>query len=521
MPASSEANLSELILTPGETTLAQLENVWRNRLAVRLADSARPGIAASAARIEAAANGNAPVYGVNTGFGKLASIKIETRDTATLQRNLILSHCCGVGEPVEPETVRLIMVLKLLSLGRGASGVRPEVIALIEAMLSKGVLPVIPAQGSVGASGDLAPLAHMAATMLGEGRATYQGREMASAQALAKADLAPVVLAAKEGLALINGTQVSTAFALAGLFDAFASARAALVVSAMSTDAIMGSTAPFLDEIHTLRGHRGQILAAKVIRDLMAGSEIRESHRDGDTRVQDPYCIRCQPQVTGACIDLLWQAARTLEIESNAATDNPLVLVGADLIVSGGNFHAEPVAFAADQIALAVAEIGAISQRRIALMVDPALSHDLPPFLTPDPGLNSGLMIAEVTSAALMSENKHLATPCSTDSTPTSANQEDHVSMAAHGARRLKRMNANLSQILGIEALCAAAGVEFRTPLKTSDTLRAVIARLRETVPPLEQDRYLAPDLAEAANLIREGELVAAVAPELLAEVCA
>ncbi|MDS9466463.1 histidine ammonia-lyase [Paracoccus sp. MBLB3053] len=511
--------MSELILIPGETTLAQLESVWREGHAVRLADSARPGIAASAARIAAAASGDVPVYGVNTGFGKLASIKIKSEDTATLQRNLILSHCCGVGEPVEPETTRLLMVLKLLSLGRGASGVRPEVIALIEDMLAKGVLPVIPSQGSVGASGDLAPLAHMAAAMLGEGRATFEGREMSGAEALAAAGLTPVVLAAKEGLALINGTQASTAFALAGLFDAFAAARAALVTSSLSTDAIMGSTAPFFEEIHTLRGHRGQILSARVIRGLMDGSEIRESHREGDTRVQDPYCIRCQPQVTGACIDLLWQAARTLEIESNAATDNPLVLVGADQIVSGGNFHAEPVAFAADQIALAISEIGAISQRRIALMVDPTLSHDLPPFLTPDPGLNSGLMIAEVTSAALMSENKHLANPCSTDSTPTSANQEDHVSMAAHGARRLKRMNENLAHIIGIEALCASAGVEFRAPLKTSAALQSVIATLRQTIPALAQDRYMAPDLSESARLVREGVLTGAVAPELLAEV--
>lgn len=511
--------MSDLILTPAETTLAQLERVWREGLAVRLHDSARDGIAVSAARIAAAAKGDEPVYGVNTGFGKLASIKIRAEDTAVLQRNLILSHCCGVGEPVEPPTVRLIMVLKLLSLGRGASGVRPAVIALIEGMLTKSVLPVIPAQGSVGASGDLAPLAHMAAVMLGEGRAVWQGVEMSGSDALRAAGLTPVVLAAKEGLALINGTQVSTAFALAGLFDAFAAARAALVTSALSTDAIMGSTAPFLEEIHSLRGHRGQILTARVIRGLMEGSEIRESHRVGDTRVQDPYCIRCQPQVTGACIDLLWQAARTLEIEANAATDNPLVLTAADRIVSGGNFHAEPVAFAADQIALAVAEIGAIAQRRIALMVDPTLSHDLPPFLTPDPGLNSGLMIAEVTSAALMSENKHLANPCSTDSTPTSANQEDHVSMAAHGARRLKRMTANLSQILGIELLCAAAGVEFRAPLTTSGPLQAVIAALRGTIPALDQDRYLAPDLAQSAELVRQGVLVAAVPGHLLDEV--
>lgn len=511
--------MSELVLTPGRVTLTELERIWREGLAVRLAASARKGIAESAARIDAAANGDVPVYGVNTGFGKLASIKIKTEDTATLQRNLILSHCCGVGEAVEPETIRLIMALKLLSLGRGASGTRSEVVALIENMLAKGVLPVIPSQGSVGASGDLAPLAHMAAAMLGEGRATYQGREMASADALTAAGLKPVVLAAKEGLALINGTQVSTAFALAGLFEAFRAARNALVSSSLSTDAIMGSTAPFLDEIHQLRGHRGQILAARVIRNLMEGSEIRESHRVGDARVQDPYCIRCQPQVTGACIDLLTQAGRTLEIEANAATDNPLVLIETGQIVSGGNFHAEPVAFAADQIALAIAEIGSISQRRIALMVDPALSHDLPPFLTPDPGLNSGLMIAEVTSAALMSENKHLATPCSTDSTPTSANQEDHVSMAAHGARRLKRMNANLSHIIGIEVLCAAAGVEFRAPLKTSAPLQAVIVRLRKSIAALDQDRYMAPDLAEASALVRSGALLDVLPYNLLAEV--
>ncbi len=510
--------MSELILTPGRVTLADLERIWREGLAVRLAESARTGIVNSAARIDAAAKGDVPVYGVNTGFGKLASIKIKSADTATLQRNLILSHCCGVGERVEQETVRLIMGLKLLSLGRGASGTRPEVVKLIEDMLARGVLPVIPSQGSVGASGDLAPLAHMAAAMLGEGHAVYQGREMPSAEALAAAGLKPVVLAAKEGLALINGTQVSTAFALAGLFEAFRAARNALVSSSLSTDAIMGSTAPFLDEIHQLRGHRGQILAARVIRDLMDGSEIRESHREGDTRVQDPYCIRCQPQVTGACIDLLTQAGRTLEIEANAATDNPLVLIETGQIVSGGNFHAEPVAFAADQIALAIAEIGAISQRRIALMVDPALSHDLPPFLTPDPGLNSGLMIAEVTSAALMSENKHLANPCSTDSTPTSANQEDHVSMAAHGARRLKRMNANLAHIVGIEVLCGAAGVEFRAPLRTSTPLQAVIARLRKSVAALDQDRYMAPDLGEAAALVSSGALLEALPGGLFAE---
>lgn len=518
MRASSEGRLSELILTPGAATLADLERIWRDGPALRLDPAARPAMAASAQRIAKAAAGEAAVYGVNTGFGKLASVRIAPADTATLQRNLILSHCCGVGEPVETPTARLIMALKLLSLGRGASGVRLDTVDLIEAMLAKGVTPVIPSQGSVGASGDLAPLAHLAAVLIGEGRAIFAGEEMAGGAALDRAGLAPVTLSAKEGLALINGTQVSTAFALAGLFDALRALRAGLVISALSTDAIMGSTAPLLDEIHQLRGHRGQIVVARVIRALMEGSQIRESHREGDQRVQDPYCIRCQPQVTGACLDLLTQAARTLEIEANAATDNPLVLLEADRIVSGGNFHAEPVAFAADQIALAIAEIGAIAQRRVALMVDPAMNFGLPAFLTPEPGLNSGLMIAEVTSAALMSENKHLANPCSTDSTPTSANQEDHVSMAAHGARRLKRMNANLACILGIEALCASAGVEARAPLVTSAPLRAALKRLRADVPALGQDRFLAPDLAAAARLVATDALAQAVPAALLQE---
>jgi histidine ammonia-lyase len=400
-----------------------------------------------------------------------------------------------------------MMALKLISLGRGASGVRMEIIRLIEAMLAKGVTPVVPAQGSVGASGDLAPLAHMAAVMIGEGKADFGGGVMAGREALSAAGLTPVVLGAKEGLALINGTQFSTAHALAGLFEVWQAAQTSLVISALSTDAIMGSTAPLEPEIHALRGHRGQIEAAEAMRAILHGSEIRESHREGDSRVQDPYCIRCQPQVTGAAMDLLRQAAATLEIEANAATDNPLVLRESGQIVSGGNFHAEPVAFAADIIALAAAETGAIAQRRIALMVDPTLSFDLPPFLTRDPGLNSGFMIAEVTSAALMSENKHLANPCSTDSTPTSANQEDHVSMAAHGARRLMRMTENLGRILGIELLCAAQGVEFRTPLKTSPCLQKVIQCLRDSVDTLEADRYLAADIERSALLVRSGAI--------------
>jgi len=402
------------------------------------------------------------------------------------------------------------MALKLLSLGRGASGVRLQIIDLLEAMLDKGVTPVIPAQGSVGASGDLAPLAHMAAVMIGHGEAEYCGTLISGAEALAAANLKPVELGPKEGLALINGTQFSTAFALAGLFGAWRGAHSALVTSALSTDAIMGSTAPLQPEIHALRGHRGQIEAGETMRALLEGSEIRDSHLVDDARVQDPYCIRCQPQVTGAAMDVLRMAATTLEIEANAATDNPLVLVGADLIVSGGNFHAEPVGFAADMIALAIAEIGSIAQRRVALIVDPVLSFNLPPFLTPNPGLNSGYMIAEVTTAALMSENKHLATPCVTDSTPTSANQEDHVSMAAHGARRLGPMIENLNCILGVELLCAAQGIDFRNPLKTSNTLQRVVARVREDVATMGEDRYLAPDLARATQMVANGDILAA-----------
>jgi len=504
-----------ITLHPGSVPLKTLETIYRTGEAARLDASFDAGIKKAAARIAEIASGDAPVYGINTGFGKLASIKIAPADVATLQRNLILSHCCGVGKPLGENIVRLVMALKLISLGRGASGVRLEVVRLIEAMQEKGVVPVIPEQGSVGASGDLAPLAHMTAVMIGEGEAFYAGERLPGGAALAKAGLKPVVLAAKEGLALINGTQVSTALALTGLFRAHRAAQAALVTGALSTDAAMGSSAPFHPDIHALRGHKGQIDAAAALRALLAGSVIRESHITGDERVQDPYCIRCQPQVDGACLDLLRSAARTLEIEANAVTDNPLVL-SDDTVVSGGNFHAEPVAFAADQIAIAVCEIGAIAQRRIALLVDPALSFGLPAFLAKKPGLNSGLMIAEVTSAALMSENKQMAHPASVDSTPTSANQEDHVSMACHGARRLLRMTENLAAIVGIEALTAAQGIEFRAPLTTSPELQKVVAALRTVVPTLEEDRYMAPDLAAAGTFISSGALAASVSKGIL-----
>ncbi|CDZ29028.1 Histidine ammonia-lyase [Neorhizobium galegae bv. officinalis] len=504
-----------IVLTPGSVSLRELQDIYWNGTPVRIDPSFDTRIEKAAARIAQIAAGNEPVYGINTGFGKLASIKIDSADVATLQRKLILSHCCGVGAPLAENIVRLIMALKLVSLGRGASGVRLELVRLIEAMLEKGVIPLIPEKGSVGASGDLAPLAHMAAVMMGEGEAFYQGALLPAAEALAKAGLKSVVLAAKEGLALINGTQTSTALALAGLFRAHRAAQAALVTGAMSTDAAMGSSAPFHPDIHTLRGHKGQIDAAAALRALLSGSVIRESHLQGDERVQDPYCIRCQPQVDGACLDLLRSVARTLEIEANAVTDNPLVL-SDDSVVSGGNFHAEPVAFAADQIALAVCEIGAIAQRRIALLVDPALSYGLPAFLAKKPGLNSGLMIAEVTSAALMSENKQMSHPASVDSTPTSANQEDHVSMACHGARRLLQMTDNLATIIGIEALTAAQGVELRSPLTTSPELQKVIATIRSAVPSLDEDRYMANDLKAATDLVTSGALAASVSSDIL-----
>ena len=507
-----------LTLTPGEVTLDTLAHLYWQSPAVKLHPATRPRIDAAAELIIKAATGDEAVYGVNTGFGKLANTRIAPNDTARLQRNLILSHCCGVGEPLPDSIVRLTMILKLLSLGRGASGVRSHIIEQIEALLIAGVTPMIPAQGSVGASGDLAPLAHMTAVMIGEGEAFYKGQRMVASAALKSAGLTPVELGPKEGLGLINGTQVSTALALAGLLETWRCALGSMITGALSTDAIMGSSAPFREEIHELRGHQGQIDVGQALRSLMHGSDIRESHRDDDERVQDPYCVRCQPQVLGACIDVLRQAGRTLEIEANAVTDNPLVFIEDGSIISGGNFHAEPVALAADQIALAIAEIGSIAQRRVALMVDPAMNFGLPAFLSPNPGVNSGLMIAEVSSAALMSENKQMASPCSVDSTPTSANQEDHVSMAAHAARRLLPMADNLGRIIGIELITAAQGVEFRSPLITSPLLTRVIARLRGDVATMGEDRYLAPDIEAASALIRSRAIIDAVGEHNLPE---
>ena len=494
------------IVRPGHVALAELAEIYAGA-DVTLDPAYWPQVDAAAAIVNKAAAGNSATYGINTGFGKLASTRIPTDQTAALQRNLILSHCCGVGEPTPLPVVRLMMALKIISLGRGASGVRRAVILQLEAMLARNVYPYVPQQGSVGASGDLAPLAHMTAVMMGDGQAYLDAKLVSGGEALEAAGLRPIVLGPKEGLALINGTQFSTAYTLAGLLSAHRLVCATLVTGALSVDAAMASTVPFRPEIQALRGHAGQTTAAAVLAALLDGSEIRQSHLDGDSRVQDPYCLRCQPQVVGAALDILSEAARTLVIEANAVTDNPLVLVETGEIVSGGNFHAEPVAFAADTIALALSEIGAISERRIATLVDPALNFGLPPFLTREPGLNSGFMIAEVTAAALYAENKQRAAPCSIDSTPTSANQEDHVSMSAHAARRLIPMATNLAQILGIELLVAAQGIELRAPLKTSPPLAAVMAELRKVVQPLGADRYMAGDLHEAAKFVTSGAM--------------
>jgi len=495
------------ILTPGSTTLRDLERIYREGVPFQLDEAAYPAVEKAAQRLAECITGTDPIYGVNTGFGKLASVRIGSDKLVDLQKNLVRSHSAGYGEPLPENVVRLIVALKCLSLGRGASGVRPVVIRQLQAMANAGVIPVIPEKGSVGASGDLAPLAHMTAVLMGEGEAFYKGECMPGGKALQMAGVEPVALQAKEGLALLNGTKVSTALALVGLFGAWRLGVASLTTSALSIDAAMGSSAPLLDEIHQLRGHRGQIESAERLRALLDGSEIRNSHLVGDERVQDPYCLRCSPQVVGACLDQLRHVGATLEREANAATDNPLVLSDG-VIVSGGNFHAEPVALVADLAAIAISEIGCIAQRRIALLVDPALSFGLPAFLTPTPGLNSGLMIAEVSSAALMSENKSLSNPRSVDSTPTSANQEDHVSMGCHGARRLLEMNGNLAAILAIEAMSGAQGIELRRPLKTSTRLQKVIAGIRELSPRIEEDRILSGDIAVLAGMISNQEVL-------------
>ncbi|MCK6105432.1 MULTISPECIES: histidine ammonia-lyase [Brevundimonas] len=504
-----ERSMTETItLKPGEVSLSEWRAVYLGAGAVLHASAAEP-IRASAAAVERILARGEPVYGINTGFGKLACVRIEAGDLATLQRNIVLSHAAGIGDPSPTPVIRLMMALKLASLAQGASGVQPETVALLEALIVRNLTPIIPCQGSVGASGDLAPLAHMAAAMIGVGQIEAGGVRRPAAEALAEAGLEPLTLGPKEGLALLNGTQFSTANALAAVFGAETLFQSALVSGALSTEAAKGSDTPFDPRIHVLRRHAGQIETAAALRSLMGGSDIRASHAVDDERVQDPYCLRCQPQVMGAVLDVLRQAATTLSIEANCVSDNPLIFWDTDEALSGGNFHAEPVAFAADMIALTICEIGSLSERRIAMLVDPALSG-LPAFLTARPGLNSGFMIPQVTAAALVSENKQKAYPASVDSIPTSANQEDHVSMAAHGARRLLAMVESANAVVGIELLAAAQGCDFHRPLGSSTALEAVRSLIREGVPHLDEDRHFHPDIEAALSLVRSGAAVEA-----------
>ncbi|MEV4783432.1 histidine ammonia-lyase [Burkholderia sp. LMU1-1-1.1] len=499
-----------LTLKPGAMTLSELRAVWTAASPLSLAAEAWPVIEASAAAVRAIVAKGDAAYGINTGFGLLAKTRIPDDKLEQLQRNLILSHSVGTGELLSDAVCRLIMLMKIGSLARGYSGVRPLIVETLVALYNAGIMPAIPAKGSVGASGDLAPLSHMTLAMLGVGDVRFNGEITPAADALKAAGIAPVVLAAKEGLALINGTQVSTALALHGLFMAERLLEAGMVSGALSLDAAKGSDSPFDARVHEVRGQPGQIAAASIYRQLVSDSAIRASHLVGDERVQDPYCLRCQPQVMGACWDIIGNAARTLLIEANAVTDNPLLFKDGELsvVVSGGNFHAEPVAFAADTLALAIAEIGSISERRIALLIDATLSG-LPPFLVREPGLNSGFMIAHVTAAALASENKSLAHPGSVDTIPTSANQEDHVSMATYAARRLDDMAQNTAVIIGIELLAAAQGIDFHRPLTTSPHLEHVHAQLRRKVAVYDQDRFFAPDIEAAKGMVMRGELSA------------
>ena len=499
--ASSTSSLdpAELVITPGQVDLALLRRIQAGGVRLSLDPAVRGAMASSQAVVQRILVNDEVVYGITTGFGRLASTRIAANHLAELQRNLVLSHSVGTGEPLAAPVVRLVLATKAVSLARGHSGVRPELVDALLALFNAGVTPRIPAKGSVGASGDLAPLAHMACVLIGEGEATTaEGEVVSGVEAMHRIGLAPFVLGPKEGLALLNGTQVSTALALVGLFGAEDVFASALMSGALSLEAIQGSVKPFDARIHAARGQAGQMEVADAMTKLLDGSAIVPSHSNCG-RVQDPYSIRCIPQVMGACLDNLTHAARVLRIEANAASDNPLVFTDTGEVISGGNFHAEPVAFAADIIALSISEIGAISERRTALLLDTGLSG-LPPFLVRDGGLNSGFMIAQVTAAALASENKSLAHPGSVDSLPTSANQEDHVSMATYAARRLGDMVNNTAVVVGIEAMCAAQGIELKRDLKSSPLVEAEFSKLREKVAFLESDRYLAPDI-EAVRL--------------------
>ncbi len=492
-----------LVIDKQHVGLAELREAWRNPVTVEIGEDARRRIAESGEYIADVVASGEQVYGVNTGFGQLAQVRISDDELAHLQENLVRSHAVGVGADFDDDIVRLVMLMKVIALAQGFSGVRPELVDALCALINNNIYPRIPSRGSVGASGDLAPLAHLAGVLIGIGEARVNGKIVPAELALREAGLEPLVLAPKEGLALLNGTQVSTALALAATFRTENVMAAALVAGAMSLDAVKGSNTPFDERIQSVRGHSGQIAVASVLRDLTSDSEIRASHIACD-HVQDPYSIRCQPQVVGACLDVLRHVCSVLKTEANAVTDNPLVFAESRIVLSGGNFHAEPVALAADYLALAIAEIGSLSERRTALLIDSHLSG-LPAFLVKEGGLNSGFMMAQVTAAALVSENKSHAHPASVDSIPTSANQEDHVSMATYAARRLHDMLDNVSHIVAIELLAAAQGVEFHRPEKSSPVIEQVIETLREVSPAFVEDRSLSADFERVAALIAEG----------------
>jgi histidine ammonia-lyase len=494
----------EFNLEPGQFSLTDLRVIYRHTVNINIAEPLWKKVEYSRQRVvDTVASGDI-VYGINTGFGRLAQTTIDQPQLKKLQRNLVLSHATGVGDWLDENTTRLIVAMKIGSLMRGYSGIRREVIELMVAMVNKGIYPAIPSQGSVGASGDLAPLAHMSLPLIGEGEVHCNGVLMTSSDAFDQAGLQPLELEAKEGLALMNGTQTSTALALKGLFEAEVNFNAAVTAGSLSVEASLSARLPFVHDIHEVRGQPGQIESARLYRDLLTDSEINQSHTDC-TKVQDPYCLRCQPQVMGAILDQMRFAASTLITEANAVTDNPLVFDQKIGVISGGNFHAEPVAFAADNLAIAIAEIGALSERRVAMLVDASMSQ-LPSFLVEDAGVNSGFMIAHVTAAALASENKSHAHPASVDSLPTSANQEDHVSMATFAARRLGIMNDNVRNIVAVELLAAAQGIDLRRPLKSSEKLEAAHASVRDVVARWDQDRYFRPDIYKVKAQIERGK---------------
>jgi len=508
--------ITELNIVPGQLSLAQLRDVNRyDGIHYSLDESAFQEINKSAEAVQQVIREDRVVYGINTGFGLLASTRIKTEELELLQRSIVLSHSAGFGEYMEDTTVRLMMVLKINSLSRGFSGIRLKVIQALIQLLNAEVYPCVPKKGSVGASGDLAPLSHMVLPLLGEGEMSYQDQVIPAIEGLKIAGLEPIALAAKEGLALLNGTQASTAFALEGLFLAEDLFAAGVTIGSMSVEAALGSRAPFDHRVHFVRGQKGQIDAAAAYREILSdNSEIGSSHIDCE-KVQDPYSLRCQPQVMGACLTQIRQAADVLHVEANGVTDNPLVFANEGDFISAGNFHAEPVAMAADNLALAIAEIGSLSERRMALLIDANLSK-LPAFLVDNGGVNSGFMIAQVTSAALASENKSLAHPASVDSLPTSANQEDHVSMACFAGRRLADMADNTNGVLAVEYLAAAQGLDFRAPLKGSNKIEQAKGILREQVSFYDKDRYFAPDIADASGIIADGDLNTLIPSNLL-----